>query len=89
MHPLETPRRRGISAIVTNLRRRTMQVETCGAFDIQAFCTWGGISRSQAYEEAKRGRLRFTKCGRKTLVTLDDAKAWLAALPKTKNEKAA
>jgi hypothetical protein len=39
-----------------------------------------------AYEEAKRGRLRLTKCGRKTLVTLDDAEAWLASLPKVGGE---
>ena len=60
-----------------------MQIETRGAFDLPTFCAWGGIGRSQAYVEAKSGRLRLTKCGRKTLVTVDDAKAWLAALPKT------
>jgi hypothetical protein len=60
-----------------------MPLESRGAFDFATFCVWGGIGRSQAYEEAKKGRLRLTKCGRKTLVTLDDAKAWLAALPKS------
>jgi hypothetical protein len=54
-----------------------------GALDLATFCIWGGIGRSQAYEEAKKGRLRLTKCGRRTLVTLEDAKAWLAALPKS------
>jgi hypothetical protein len=63
-----------------------MRRQTRGAFDFDGFCIWGGISRSHAYEEAKRGRLRLTKCGRKTLVTLDDAEAWLASLPKVGGE---
>jgi len=65
-----------------------MSLENRGAFDLSTFCIWGGIGRSQAYEEAKRGRLRLTKCGRKTLVTLDDAEAWLASLPKSGGEVA-
>jgi hypothetical protein len=59
-----------------------MRFETRGAFDLATFCVWAGIARSRAYEEAKSGRLRLTKCGRKTLVTLDDAEVWLASLPK-------
>jgi hypothetical protein len=51
-----------------------MPLESRGAFDLVNFCVWSGIGRSQAYEEAKKGRLRLTKCGRKTLVTLDDAR---------------
>ena len=58
-------------------------LESRGAFDLQEFCHWaGGICRSFVYEEVKRGRLRLTKIGRKTVVTVEDAKAWLAALPK-------
>jgi hypothetical protein len=64
------------------------EFDSRGAFDLDAFCMWGGIGRSHAYEEVKRGRLRLTKCGRKTLVTVEDAKAWLAALPKCSGEVA-
>jgi hypothetical protein len=64
-------------------------LDSRGAFDLPDFCYWaGGICRSFAYEEVKRGRLRLTKIGRKTVVTLDDAKAWLAALPKVGGEVA-
>jgi hypothetical protein len=65
-----------------------MQKQTRGAFNLDGFCIWAGIGRSQAYEEAKKGRLRLTKCGRKTLVALDDAEAWLASLPKFGGEVA-
>ena len=61
-----------------------MQIESRGAFDIPSFCDWAAIGRSQVYEEAKIGRLRLTKIGRKTIITLDDARAWLEALPKTR-----
>jgi hypothetical protein len=64
-------------------------LESRGAFDLDEFCHWAGeICHSFVYEEVKRGRLRLTKCGRKTLITLDDAKAWLAALPKVGGEVA-
>jgi hypothetical protein len=63
--------------------------DTRGAFDLHDFCHWaGGICRSFAYEEVKRGRLRLTKIGRKTVVTVEDAKAWLAALPKVGRREA-
>jgi hypothetical protein len=63
-----------------------MLLEPHGAFNIDNFCKWADIGRSHAYAEAARGRLRLTKCGRRTLVTFEDAKAWLAALPKSGNE---
>lgn len=51
-----------------------------GAFNIDNFCKWADIGRSHVYEEVQRGRLRLTKCGRRSLITFDDATAWLAAL---------
>jgi hypothetical protein len=66
-----------------------MQLEFRGAFDVPGFCQWaGGICRSQAYSEVKKGRLKLTKCGRKSLITLEDARAWLASLPKFGGEVA-
>jgi hypothetical protein len=65
-----------------------VMVDERGAFNIDSFCKWADIGRSHAYAEVQRGRLRLTKCGRKTLITFDDAKAWLAALPKVGGEVA-
>jgi excisionase family DNA binding protein len=42
---------------------------------------WLGISRSAIYEEIAAGRLKGVKYGKKTLITYDSGKAWLAALP--------
>jgi hypothetical protein len=53
-----------------------------GAFSFPDFCQWAGIGRTRAYEEIKAGRLTVTKCGKRTLVRVDDAKAWLNSLPK-------
>jgi hypothetical protein len=51
------------------------------AFDIAAFCQRYGVGRTRAYEEIRLGRLRVRKCGRKTLITEDDAEDWLGSLP--------
>jgi excisionase family DNA binding protein len=45
------------------------------------FCERYGPSRTKTYEEIKCGRLRAIKCGKRTLVTEDDAEAWLRSLP--------
>lgn len=37
-------------------------------------------SRSTAYREMKAGRLKSTKLGRRTMIAIDDAEAWLAQL---------
>ncbi len=52
-----------------------------GAFSIEQFCEWAGIGRSLAYKEIATGRLRTKKVGRRTLITLDDARSWLNDLP--------
>ncbi len=51
------------------------------AFSIEEFCRRFGIGRTTVYEELKRGRLRARKIGRRTIVTEDDAEAWLRRLP--------
>ena len=51
------------------------------AFSINEFCRRYGIGRTNAYEEIAAGRLRAVKVGRRTLITLEAAEAWLAALP--------
>ena len=51
------------------------------AMSLAEFCELYGPSRTRTYEEIKRGRLRAIKCGKRTLVTEDDAEAWLRSLP--------
>ena len=51
------------------------------AMSLAEFCDRYGPSRTKTYEEIKCGRLRAIKCGKRTLVTEDDAEAWLRSLP--------
>jgi excisionase family DNA binding protein len=51
------------------------------ALSISEFCRRYGIGRTTAYAEIVAGRLRAIKVGQRTLITADDAEAWLAALP--------
>jgi excisionase family DNA binding protein len=51
------------------------------AFSIPEFCRRYGIGRTAAYGEIAAGRLRAVKAGRRTLITNDDAEAWLASRP--------
>lgn len=37
--------------------------------------------RTKTFEEIKTGRLRAKKIGRRTIITEDDAEAWLQQLP--------
>ena len=40
-----------------------------------------GISRATLYREIAAGRLQAVKCGKRTLITPEAERAWLAALP--------
>jgi excisionase family DNA binding protein len=51
------------------------------AMSIGDFCQRYGIGRTSVYEEIKQGRLRGLKVGRRTIITEDDAEAWLQRLP--------
>ena len=39
------------------------------------------VGRTKAYEELKAGRLRGLKIGKRTVISQDDAEAWLRQLP--------
>ena len=64
-----------------------MTLDTIGptklALSIAEFCEAVGIGRSTAYVEIKSGRLRVSKCGKRSLITVDDARAWLRRLAET------
>ena len=52
-----------------------------GALTVDEFCSWAGIGRSKFYNEVKAGRIRVRKIGRKSVVAMADAQAWLESLP--------
>jgi hypothetical protein len=51
------------------------------SFDIRDFCERYGIGKTRAYAEIAAGQLRARKCGRRLLITEDDAENWLHNLP--------
>lgn len=52
-----------------------------GCLRIADFLVWAGISKTKAYEEVKAGRLRMVKCGKRSLIRVEDALRWRDALP--------
>ena len=58
-------------------RRRARQ----RAMSIARFSEEYAIGRTKAYEELKSGRLRGRKIGKRTIISQDDAEAWLQRLP--------
>jgi hypothetical protein len=59
------------------------------AHSLSDFCERYGVGRTKAYDEIKAGRLKARKNGRSTIISDDDAKAWLANLPRLVTGKAA
>jgi len=53
------------------------------AFSIEEFCRIYSIGRTTAYAEMSAGRLKRRKVGKRSLITRDDAEAWLRALPES------
>ena len=51
------------------------------AYSVNEFLAAYGIGRTKFYQEIEAGRLRIRKCGKRTLVTRQDAEAWLQSLP--------
>ena len=58
-----------------------LDIETVGAFTVNEFCHWAKIGRTKFYSEVSSGRLVVRKAGRKSLVSVKDAEAWLNSLP--------
>jgi excisionase family DNA binding protein len=48
-----------------------------------------GVGRSSIYEAIGRGDLKIRKNGRRSLVLVDDLKAWVSAMPEAKPSKLA
>jgi hypothetical protein len=51
------------------------------AMSVAEFCQRYSTGRTRAYEEIKAGRLRARKCGKRTVISADDAELWLGSLP--------
>lgn len=58
-----------------------IKFEERGALTVDQFCVWANIGRSKCYQEVAESRLRLRKVGRKSIITLPDAKDWLNNLP--------
>ena len=52
-----------------------------GAMSVDTFAQWAGIGRTTAWNQIKHGLLKARKVSARTIVTFDDARAWLAAKP--------
>lgn len=50
------------------------------AYSIEHFAKVTDLSRAKLYQEAKAGRLRLTKAGRRTLITRENGVAYLQSL---------
>ena len=46
-----------------------------------------GVGRSSIYEAIGRGELKIRKSGRRSLVLVDDLKAWVTALPEANQSR--
>jgi hypothetical protein len=51
------------------------------AMSIDQFRVRYGLGRTTTYEQINLGRLRARKCGKRTIITEDDAEDWLRSLP--------
>ena len=50
------------------------------AYSLKSFCDAHDVGRSKIYEEISAGRLKASKVGRRTIITVDNAEAWLKNL---------
>jgi excisionase family DNA binding protein len=51
------------------------------AYSIAEFCKQFGVGRTFVYSEISSGRLKIKKAGRRTLIPVEEAARWFAALP--------
>ena len=51
-------------------------------FSPREFAKRNGIGVTKTYQEINAGRLIARKCGSRTIITLDEERAWVARLPK-------
>lgn len=59
------------------------------ALDIREAAKAAGICRAQIYIELRSGRLQARKCGRRTLIEVEEIHRWLRSLPTAYPEREA
>lgn len=59
----------------------SLPATTPRAFTVHEFIATYGISRTRTYAEIGAGRLIARRIGGRTIITRDDAEAWLSSLP--------
>ena len=59
--------------------------DSLGAMSVNQFSARMNICRTKAWAEIKTGRLKAKKCGGRTLIRFEDARAWLDSLPEVKH----
>lgn len=50
------------------------------AYTVVELAEAAGLGRTTIYREAKAGRLRLTKIGKRSIITVAEAKRWMAAV---------
>ena len=85
---LQIPEHRG-GHLLVRLNSGDGPLNQRGAFSVHEFCEWAGIGRTKAFEQIAAGRLRASKIGKRTLIRITDAEAWLESLPSTNAAQAA
>lgn len=58
----------------------TIQIEPA-VMTVNEFANWARVGRTKTYEEINSGALAAFKFGRRTFITTDAARAWLASQP--------
>ena len=56
-------------------------VTRCGFLTINGFCQWSSLCRTKVYDLIAKGHLRPRKCGRRTLIPMEEAIRWWNSLP--------
>lgn len=51
------------------------------AVSIDDAAVMAGVGRSSLYEAIKEGALPLRKCGRRSLILVDDLRRWITSLP--------
>jgi len=72
---------RGLMTNRKTLDREQRRQAQQRAMSIARFSEEYAIGRTKAYEELRSGRLRGLKIGTRTIISQDDAEAWLRQLP--------
>lgn len=79
---MKTPKSRSDDKTTATTPEQDSELFPRRALSVPEFCRRYGVGRTMAYEEIAEGRLVAVKAGRRTLIPLDAAKSWLAALPR-------